>query len=238
MNTRRSATKQEIGWVLGRVTLAGLVLLTPPGLASAQEFRGYVGGGVSYSSWAVDDVHGGSPSSSFGNVSPDTKVVGAIGEGGAFFRRRVALGVELGLPFQRQQILQDFPYRRLERMVRYREQTVFVVVRGHWPEHGRFRAGVVGGAGVVFGSAAVRIAEDLPGSAVRGPFGPEFVETSTTFGYSGGAELAIEATPRVSIVSPFRVLVTPRGDPRGSFLATLGLPAASYRLGIGVRAAF
>ena len=215
-----------------------VVLLGGSSAAAAQERSTYVGGAFMVQPFAANNVDGGSASSTYSNAATETHLVGVVAEVGAFFSRRGSIGVEIGLPFHRNEIAQQYGYRPYERISRYREETVFVVLRGQVADERRVGVTVVGGGGWVLGSSLDRYARYPPGSNVPGPFEPEREESHVALGLTFGADLAVKATPRVSIVPQFRLLVTPRGDPKELNFANLGLRALAYRIGVGIQATF
>lgn len=215
-----------------------VALVAAPSAAAAQERSTYVGVAFMVQPFAANHVDGGSASSTYSNVTTKTHVVGAVAEVGAFFSRRGSIGVEIGLPFHRSEIAQHYGYRPYDRISRYREETVFVVLRGQVADERRVGVTMVGGGGWVLGSSVDRYARYPPGSSVPGPLQPETKESHATLGLTFGADLAIKATPSVSVVPQFRLLVTPRGDPKELNFANLGLRAVAYRVGVGIQATF
>jgi len=218
-----------------------LALLSWSTIASAQERRAYIGGAFTMASWKPHSVNGGSPSTDTNNTSTDTTATGVVGEVGWFFNRSGSVGVEIGVPFGRATETSTASYFQSYLSVsRYREQTIFGVLSGQTPATGRVRLALVGGGGVVRGSSLYRSASGKLGTTDFGPLSAEQEGTHTFLGFTGGADLSIEATSHISIVPQFHILVIRRGpivNTRNP-LADLGLPSVVYRMGIGIRAAF
>ena len=98
---------------------------------------------------------------------------------------------------------------------------------------------VVGGGGLVRESSRDRISLLNMQSDTYGPFSEETESTRLTIGVAGGADLATQILPHVSVVPHFRLLVIDRGEPsNGGFSGNLGLPTVVYRAGVGIRATF
>ena len=155
---------------IGRAVMFLLVLLSWSTIARAQELRAYIGGVVVISPWGPHSVSGGSPSTTYDNVSTDTMVSGVGGEAGWWFGRAGAVGIEIGVPLERKDLTQHFYYLSpYIRETRYREQTIFVVARGQVLAGGRVRLQLVGGGGPVRGTSLDRVANGKIGSSVWGP---------------------------------------------------------------------
>jgi hypothetical protein len=201
--------------------------------------RAYVGGTFALAPWSTHNVNGGSPSTTFSNSSQESAVAVVTADAGVSFNHTASVGVELGVPLRRTNLTQESAYfsNPFVRSVRYREESVFIVVRS--PIASRRRIGVVavGGAGAIVGSAFDRSARTTPGSNTPGSFGPETEHSQTSFAVTGGVDLTVAAAAHIRVVPQFRTFVIRRGDPTTDF-GGLGLPKIVFRVGVGIQAVF
>jgi hypothetical protein len=237
-------TGSDISWLV-RTAIVVLALLIGSEIVAAQEMPAYIGGALTASSSGVHSISGtGSPSTSYDNSSTESWATGVTGEAGWFFKRSLAIGVEVTVPFQRSDLTSVHHYLvdRFARASRYREQTIFAVLHYQVRATGRIKTALVGGAGVVSGNSLERIARGTVGStSLFDPFGNEQSVSGHMLGMTAGTDLAFETSRHVVVVPQFRLLMIARGgipDKSKSFFANLGLPSIVYRLGISVRAAF
>jgi hypothetical protein len=180
------------------------------------------------------------------NTSTETMVTGGLVEAGWFLSPSVTAGVEVGAPFQRTTLTQQYGYLfggPYIREARYRERTVFFVVHGSILTRDRIRLDLAGGAGEVFASSLDRYRTVPAGGSVfdpSGPFGQETEQSHSMLGVTVGADLAFSAVRHLDVVSQFRLFVIPRGDIKNEIntFANLGLNQVVCRVGFGVRSSF
>jgi hypothetical protein len=210
-------------------------------VANAQP-HGFVGAGFGKSGFNAASIDGPSPSTTYTNDFEDSHVTAFVGEAALFVTRRVALGVEVGLPLGRNTMTQENdyllgpPYRRISA---YREQTFFAIVRGRLNDSNRVAGMWAVGGGPVRQNALERYAHAGPPTFEFGPFGDVTDTTHWSYGISGGAELSVKVWHTLAVVPQFRVLYIPRGDVTSSNeFATFGLDRLTTRIGATVRATF
>ena len=221
-----------------------ILLLAAPSVAGGQP-RGFAGGAIASAPFIVSTATKGSPSTTYTNVGENGRLTGVVGEMGVFVKRRIAVGVEAWLPFERRLVTQEYGYaisQRYRRISSYRERMVFFAVHGRLNDSDRITAMWVGSGGLVFQDALERVAQGLPNTTTQyGPFGDLTDSTSLTIGGTGGAELSIQVQRHLSVVPQFRVVYIQRGDFKGtnaSSFANLGLDRLTTRIGVSVRAVF
>src|SRR6185295_7080583 len=86
--------------------------------AWGQSARGYAGVGFGSASFGASSIHGPSPSTTYTNSPEKGRIPGLVTDGGFFFTRKVAVGIEAWFPFERRTITQEHsylfnPYRRI-----------------------------------------------------------------------------------------------------------------------------
>ena len=169
-------------------------------------------------------------------------VRGVVGEAGWILGPSRSIGVEVAVPSRRIDIAQKYHYPfggPYQREARYREQTFLGVFRAQVKAWHGVRVHVVGGGGFVRESSLDRISLLNMVSDTYGPFSEETESTRLAVAVAGGADLAIQIIPHVSVVPHVRLLLIDRGEPSdGGFSGNLGLPAVVYRAGAGIRATF
>ena len=228
-----------------RMTPAVIVvgLLNCVANATAQEARTYVGGGFIVVPWGgAHSVNAGTPSTTYTNTGPEAVNVGFLAEAGWFVNRTLAVGLEVGFPFQRNPVTQEYGYfNPFRRIGRYREITVFGVARARTPPVGRVRLAAVGGGGLVLGDLLKRAAlGSFSRPGVFEPFGEEERKTLSGLAATFGGDLEAEVTSHIQIVPQFRLSVVDRGSliGRNSEMAALGFNRLVYRSAVAVRAIF
>jgi hypothetical protein len=215
-------------------------------LSSAQERHPYVGGAIEMSTWGVHSFDVGGPGSSYFNTTDENKVVGIVGEVGAFTGRSTAIGVEISIPLARNNVTNAqgyfLPYNRLSQ---YQELSVFGIFHGYVPSGRRVRVGILAGAGMVFESSLDQISTcNFDPHIPCTPFSPEPEATRSAFGATVGGDVTIQATRHLSIVPQVRVVFVDQGEDPATSNATdhpfvvLGIDRVSYRAGIGLRMTF
>jgi hypothetical protein len=213
--------------------------------ARAQDLRPYAGAAIDISPLGIHSWSG-SPSLTYTNATDDTVVVGIRSEGGVFLGSNTAIGVEINIPFRRNDITQVHgyfnPYNRLSR---YQEWTLFGLFHGYLVTGRRVRAGIMAGGGFVFASSLDQISScNFDVRIPCSPFSPEQEATRSSLGATIGSDLVIQATRHLGVVPEFRVVWTGRGgEPASSShdnldFVTLGLNRLTYRAAIGLRATF
>ncbi len=236
----RRVTRHAHAWRRLCAALCASVALLNAHPLRAQDQRGYAGGAVLVRQLSPRTVGNGTPSTTYVNTSDGKTVTGLVGEVGAALRPRLALGVEFGLP-ARHTITQSYSYfDPYVRESRYRELTIFGVVRTPLAEGTRTKLSLVGGGGMVRTSALERVATGRFGAVSFGAFGPETAVTRWSLGATGGGELDVQMASRLTVVAQARVLVIPHGDPldSGNAFGNLGLHAMSAHFQFGLRATF
>jgi Outer membrane protein beta-barrel domain len=223
-----------------------LMMLCDSRPAPAQDVRAYVGGTVEISTWGVHSWSG-APDVTYNNTSTDTTVVGVTGEAGWLLGRHAAVGVELDIPFGRNDVTTIHGYfEPFTRQSQYRETSIFGVIHGYVPVGSKVQAGIFGGGGAVFGNSLYQESEcNFDPHVPCTPFGPVQEITRSSFGLTVGGDLVVKATRHLSVVSRFRLVWAARGgDPASSSdsataqFVILGLDQVSYRASLGLRATF
>ena len=210
-----------------------------PSPATAQP-SGFLSIGGFVQPLSVDDVSGGSASLSFQNESRDSLVLGLSSELGVQVGAHLSIGVELGLPARGQLVLDSFYFGGFREEVRYRDTTVFGLVRLR-PTARSVTPELVVGAGLVHQSAAVRRANrGFTGTGFAlGPFFPEHTTSRKAWGLTGGIDLPIRVAARAVVVPQLRVVYTERGDIAVSpGFPRFGISTVAVRAGVAIRATF
>ena len=222
-------------WGTAILLSAAVVGLPRP---TAAQSRSYAGATFWFTPWATHSVSAGSPSTSFTNSSATSMLAGLGAEAGWYFSPSGSAGVEFAWPLSRAAIAQETYYFSPSRFEgRYREFSLFGIVRGDVRAGRSVSAGVLAGAGPVCGSSLGRSARGTFGSQVFGPFGAETELTHTALGVVAGVDLTVKASRRMRVVPQFRMVMVRRGNVINSreTFATFGLPGISYRAGVGFR---
>jgi len=228
---------------MNRFNCLAIILLTVTANAYAQGRSAYLGGLITFAPWKGHDMTGGTPSTSFYNTTDTSVTSWIVAEGGWSFSPSGSLGVEFGAPFASRLVTQKSYYLSpFIRESKYREESLFFVVRGGMNSNPAFRISVLAGAGLVWASSTERTSRQTSVTGVYGPFINQPAQSDSMLGYVAGMDASIRAGQHLAIVPAVRMFVVPRGQfPIPSLdapYASLGLPKVFAQMGIGIRSAF
>jgi hypothetical protein len=226
----------------GRAYLVLVIVALPFAIPVRAEERGYVGGGLTVSTWGPRESPERSASLRELNSTGAT-VPGVFAEAGIALRPAFVIGIEVGVPARRHEWTQTSHYvvSPGQTNTRYRDLTFAAVTRLQTPETGVFRAGLVGGVELVLQDSLQRSARGHVGpngQITFDPFGDQLRVTGWTTGAVIGGDASIAITERLAIVPEARLHLISREGVLASSIGRLNVAGVVFRAGVGVRARF
>ena len=201
--------------------------------ARAQEPHAFVGGSFVLTQWRTEQVNEGTPSTTYRTSTTRSLLRGFAVDAGVFVTPHFAIGLEFSRPFERADVTSSTRYAFAGRPVvssDYREAMMLGTVRGIWSRGSHAQAGVVGGAGLLYGSSVEQISGAQSSSSPT-PVNKQF------FGVMGGGEMALSIGRHLRIVPDGRFYRVQRDSivDGGQPLASLGLPKTFVQTRVGLR---